>query len=62
MRTTVYTDRTNPDATDEFPGCFATVDAPDRRLSVVQFPDCGVEAQYEPGGWHTYEVTDDEEV
>jgi hypothetical protein len=56
VRTTVYTDANDPDETDEFPGCFGSVDD-DGSLTIVQFEGSGVETTYKPQEWDSYQTS-----
>lgn len=53
MRTTVHTDPTDPDETDEWPACSASVDE-DGSLAVVDHDTSGVETIYAAGEWVSF--------
>lgn len=55
MRTTVYTDPNDPDETDEFPECHASV-TDEGALWIVSAADSSVEAEYVPGEWVSAEI------
>lgn len=56
MRTTVYPNPSDPEETDEFPGCFGSVDD-DGSLTIVEFEGNGVETTYRPSEWASFETT-----
>lgn len=59
MRTTVYTDPTDPGETDEFPDCGAsTTDEGELWIELwIVAADDGIESAYAQGEWSSFEVT-----
>ena len=50
MRTTIYTSQSDPDETDEWPGCGASADAHTRDLTILDDDD-GVQSTYGRDEW-----------